>query len=117
ITELLEKDNLAITETYFKDAICRVILFRTTEKIVSAAPWYDGGFRAQTVAYSISYLSELVLTSGLQLNFDLIWEQQAIPFELIQMLELITEKVYLKITHPATGYANISQWAKNSMCW
>ncbi|RZJ81532.1 MAG: abortive phage infection protein [Flavobacterium sp.] len=117
ITELLEKDNLAITETYFKDAICRVILFRATEKIVSAATWYDGGYRAQTVAYSISYLSELVLTSGFQLNFDLIWEQQSIPFELVQMLELITEQVYQKITHPAAGYANISQWAKNSMCW
>lgn len=117
ITELLEKDNLAITETYFKDAVCRVILFRATEKIVSAAPWYDGGYRAQTVAYSISYLSGLVLTSGLQLNFDLIWEQQAIPFELVEMLKLITEQVYQKITHPATGYANISQWAKNSMCW
>jgi len=117
ITELLEKDNLAITETYFKDAICRVILFRTTEKLVSAAAWYDGGYRAQTVAYSISYLSELVVTSGLQLNFDLIWEQQEIPFELIEMLKLITQQVYQKITHPATGYANISQWAKNSMCW
>jgi len=117
ITELLEKDNLAITETYFRDAICRVILFRITEKLVSAAPWYDGGYRAQTVAYSISYLSELVLTSGLQLNFDLIWELQEIPNELIEMLKVITEKVYQKITHPATGYANISQWAKNNMCW
>ena len=117
ITELLEKDNLAITETYFKDAVCRVILFRATEKLVSTSSWYDGGYRAQTVAYSISYLSELVLTSGLQLNFDLIWEQQAIPFELVEMLKLITEQVYQKITHPVAGYANISQWAKNSMCW
>jgi hypothetical protein len=117
ITELLEKDNLAITETYFKDAICRVILFRTTEKLVSGADWYDGGYRAQTVAYSISYLSELVVASGLQLNFDLIWEQQEIPFELVEMLKMITHQVYQKITHPATGYANISQWAKNSMCW
>ncbi|KLT64734.1 AIPR family protein [Pedobacter sp. BMA] len=117
ITELLEKDNLAITESYFKDAVCRVILFRATEKLVSAASWYDGGYRAQTVAYSIAYLSELVINSGLQLNFDLIWERQAIPAELLEMLKLITEEVYIKITHPASGYANISQWAKNKMCW
>ena len=117
ITELLEKDNLAITESYFKDAVCRVILFRATEKLVSAASWYDGGYRAQTVAYSIAYLSELVINSGLQLNFDLIWERQAIPAELLEMLKLITEQVYIKITHPVSGYANISQWAKNKMCW
>ncbi|WPU92490.1 AIPR family protein [Mucilaginibacter sabulilitoris] len=117
ITETLEKDNLAITETYFKDAICRVILFRAVEKIISAAPWYDGGFRAQTVAYTVSYLSALTLESGLHLNFDLIWETQEIPQSLIEMLKLISEQVYQKITRPAAGYANITQWTKNSMCW
>jgi hypothetical protein len=117
ITETLEKDNLAITESYFKDAVCRVILFRAVEKIVSAATWYDGGFRAQTVAYTISYLSALTLESGLSLNFDLIWETQAIPESLTDMLKLIAEQVYQKITHPAPGYANITQWTKNSMCW
>lgn len=117
ITETLEKDNLAITEVYFKDAICRVILFRTVERMVSAAPWYDGGFRAQTVAYTISYLSELTQASGFELNFDLIWELQEIPQSLVEMLKLISEKVYHKVTHPAPGYANITQWTKNSMCW
>ncbi len=117
ITETLEKDNLAITESYFKDAVCRVMLFRAVEKIVSAAAWYDGGFRAQTVAYTISYLSALTLESGLSLNFDLMWETQAIPESLIDMLKLIAEQVYQKITHPAPGYANITQWTKNSMCW
>ncbi|MCW3117929.1 MAG: hypothetical protein JWM28_2011, partial [Chitinophagaceae bacterium] len=117
ITETLEKDNLAITETYFRDAVCRVILFRAVEKMVSNAPWYDGGFRAQTVAYTVSYLSALTLESGLSLNFDLIWETQEIPGSLIDMLKLISEQVYQKITHPATGYANITQWTKNSMCW
>jgi hypothetical protein len=117
ITETLEKDNLAITETYFKDAICRVILFRSVEKIISGASWYDGGFRAQTVAYTISYLSALTQESGLHLNFDLIWDLQEIPGGLTDMLKLISEQVYQKITHPAAGYANITQWTKNPMCW
>src|ERR1700744_1392647 len=47
ITETLEKDNLAITESYFKDAVARVILFRATERLITKASWYDGGFRAQ----------------------------------------------------------------------
>ena len=117
ITEILEKDNLAITESYFKDAICRVILFRAVEKMVSAATWYDGGFRAQTVAYTISYLSALTQASGLDLNFDLIWEMQDVPDALIDMLKLISEQVYKRVTHPAPVYANITQWTKNSMCW
>jgi hypothetical protein len=117
INEILEKDNLAITESYFKDSICRVILFRATERIVSDADWYDGGFRAQTVAYTISYLSALVNESGVDLNFDLIWELQNIPDSLREMLKIISEKVYYSITNPLAGYANIAQWTKNYKCW
>jgi hypothetical protein len=117
ITDRLEKDNLAITESYFKDAISRVILFRKTESIISKSSWYDGGFRAQTVAYTIAYLSAVIENSGVHLNFNIIWEKQELPQSLIKMLEIISERVYQSITHPPSGFANISQWAKNSGCW
>jgi len=117
ITAMLEKDSLAITESFFKDAMSRVILFRNVEKIITKAPWYDGGFRAQTVAYTISYLSHLVEKIGRHLNFNLIWENQALPDSLIECLKTISENVYDKITHPPSGYANVTQWTKNLGCW
>jgi hypothetical protein len=117
ITEILEKDGLTITESYFKDAISRVILFRNVEKIVTQASWYDGGFRAQTVAYTISCFSALIKKSSLYLNFNRIWEMQDIPEELKNLLQLIAEKVYSKIIHPPAGYANVTQWTKNPGCW
>ncbi len=117
ITDTLEKDDLAITESYFKDAVCRVILFREVEKMITRASWYDGGFRAQTVAYTIAYLSALVKHSTWHLNFNLIWETQAIPENLKSILEVIAENVYQKITRPPSGYANVSQWTKNAGCW
>jgi hypothetical protein len=117
MAEKLEKDDLAITDSYFKDAIARVIMFRSVEKLVSKAPWYDGGYRAQTVAYTISYLSALLSFSNLYLNFELIWQNQAMPNSLRDMLAIIAEKVYLTITRPKAGYANISQYAKTASCW
>jgi hypothetical protein len=108
---------LAITESYFKDSIARVILFRSVEKIVTKAHWYDGGFRAQTVAYTISFLSYLIGKSGVFLNFNSIWESQTIPESLSAILEEISEMVYFKITKPASGYANITQWTKTAACW
>ncbi len=33
ISELLEKNNLAITEKYFQDAVSKIILFRTIERM------------------------------------------------------------------------------------
>jgi hypothetical protein len=59
----IEKDNLSITEGYYKHVIARVIMFRSLEKMISAADWYDGGFRAQTVTYSMAYLSYIISKS------------------------------------------------------
>lgn len=117
ITDKLEEDNLAITESYFKDAVSRVILFRTVEKIVSNAEWYDGGFRAQTVAYTISYLSYLVHKTGKFFDFNLIWQEQKLPDSLIRVLDTISECVYDKITNPPQGFANVAQWCKKQICW
>ena len=114
---MLEKDNLAITESYFKDAISRVILFRELEKIVSDASWYDGGYRAQTVAYTISYLSYLIEKKGDYLNFNLIWERQKVPNKLREILKIVSENVYKAIINPPLGSANVAQWCKKKGCW
>lgn len=117
ISEILENDNLAITESYFKDAVARIIMFRTIERLITKSTWYDGGFRAQTVTYSMAYLSFIIKEMGFNLNFNKIWENQTIPASLFKMLDSIAEKVYFKITSPPAGFANISQWTKNAKCW
>ncbi|MDE5052480.1 AIPR family protein [Niallia taxi] len=117
VTDTLEKNELAITENYFKDAISRVILFRTTEKIVSKAPWYENAFRAQTVAYSIALLSYLIKKRKLFLDFNKIWDEQRVPTELEAVMRSITKKVYERITNPPPGSANIAQWCKKEQCW
>lgn len=117
ITNWIEKDDLAITESYFKDAVARVILFRTLEKLVSSSDWYDGGFRAQIVAYTMSYLSVLVDKTGKYFNFKLIWEEQKLPQNLIDILNVISKAVYEGITNTPEGSANVSQWCKKTRCW
>lgn len=117
ITEQLEEDNQVITENYFKEAVARVILFRSVEKLVSKASWYDGGYRAQTVAYTVSFLSYLIGKKRKFLNFTLIWDSQELPENLVLLLEEISGKVYKKLTRPKEGYANVTQWAKTSKCW
>lgn len=117
VTEKLEKDDLAITEMYYKDAISRVILFKTLEKIISNSSWYDGGFRAQTVTYTIAYLSYLTKIRRNFFNFKLIWDKQRLPENLVEIIEVISEKVYDTITKPPAGHANIGQWCKKLECW
>ncbi len=117
ITMWLEKDNLAITESYFKGTIARVILFRAVETMVSKSEWYDGGYRAQIVAYTVAYLSYVVEKTGNFLNFNLIWEEQKLQKNLFDALQKVSKAVYDSITNPPEGYANIAQWCKKTSCW
>jgi hypothetical protein len=117
VTDTLEKNELAITENYYKDAVSRVILFRATEKIVSKSSWYENAFRAQTVAYSIALLSESIKKRKLFLDFSRIWDEQRLPTELQELMKVITKKVYERITNPPPGTANIAQWCKKEQCW
>ena len=117
ITNQLERDSLTITEKYFKDAICRVIMFKNVEKMVSKSDWYDGGFRAQTVTYSIAYLSHHVSLQKKFLNFSKIWDLQSLPQVLEAALEVITMNTYQVITSPPEGMANIAQFCKKELCW
>jgi len=117
ITDKLEEDELAITEQYFKDVVCRVIMFKEVEKIISKASWYQGGYRAQSVTYTISYLSYMISQKKKFLNFNLIWEAQKLSQELLEILESIAEKIYYEITNPPEGNANASQWCKKDLCW
>jgi hypothetical protein len=116
-TDKLEKDSLAITEKYFKDAISRVILFRRVEKLVSSSDWYNGGFRAQIVTYSIAYLSYLVSSRKHYFDFNKIWELQDLDDNLISCLNKIASYVHETIVNPPPGYANVSQWCKQKKCW
>ncbi len=117
ITKKLEDDNLAITESYFIDSISRIIMFKEVEKMVSKSDWYGGGYRANIVTYTISYLSYIIEKQNRFLNFNLIWEIQELPQRLFDILEIIAEQIHEDITNPPEGNANISQWAKKDKCW
>jgi len=117
VTKKLEEDNLAITEKYFKDAIAKVIIFKETEKIVSQASWYNGGYRAQAVAYIISYLSNDIKQQKKYMNFELIWEYQKLPQKLKDSIYKIGKSVYESIINPPEGNANVGQWCKKTLCW
>ena len=70
------KDNF--NEAYFKETIAKAIIFKRTEKIVSAQSWYQGGYRANIVAYAISKMAHDVTNKKLAVDFSAIWKTQAL---------------------------------------
>ncbi len=112
-----EKNDSEYNELYFKTAIAKAILFKATEKLISDSHWYDGGYRAQTVAYTIAYFDNAIRQKNKYFNFMAVWNSQAISEATEETLKLISKTVYDELTNPPTGIANISQWAKKEGCW
>ncbi|WP_417762217.1 AIPR family protein [Shewanella sp.] len=104
-------------EIWFKRLIAKAIIFRTTEKIVSNAEWYEGGYRANIVTYAIAKLVNEAKILGMVIDLDLIWKMQSIPEGLktsILSSAALAQKV---ITTPPDGIKNCSEWAKKLLCW
>ncbi len=112
-----EKSSDGFNELYFKRAIARGLLFRATEKLVSAQPWYNGGYRANIVAYTLSMLGEITKRRSMTVDYQRIWATQAVGEALTEALVIIATAVNEDIIQPPQGISNISEWCKREGCW
>ncbi|MGV6874574.1 AIPR family protein [Pseudochelatococcus sp. B33] len=112
-----EKSSDSFNEFYFKRAIARGILFRAIEKLVSVQSWYNGGYRANIVAYTLSMLGEVTKRRKTTVDYQRIWSAQAIDDVLSEAVVTIATAVNEDITRPPQGISNISEWCKREGCW
>ena len=112
-----DADSDQFNEYFFKCSIARAIIFRQLEKIVSSQPWYDGGYRANIVAYSISKLAEMVSEKKMSINFESIWQRQGLSDALFDAIVKISTAVHDVIIDTPEGIKNVTEWAKKPLCW
>lgn len=112
-----EKSSDGFNELYFKRVIARGILFRATERLVSAQTWYNGGYRANIVAYTLAMLGEIARRRKTTVDYQRIWNIQAVDEMLSQALAIIAAAVNESIIRPPQGISNISEWCKREGCW
>lgn len=97
---------------YVKRLIARGILFRETERIVTAQQF--GGYRANIVTYTIAKLSN---ETQMRVDLDRIWSEQTISEALADALEGLSHLVFGVIVSPPPGITNVGEWAKRDLCW
>ena len=119
VAQKWEEDNTQFNEEYFRRVVALAILFRNTERLVSAQPWYQGGYRANIVTYTLAKLSDLIAREAPRRELDLrtIWERQAVPAEVEALLVEISKGVFHVLTSPDAGVQNVTEWAKKEACW
>jgi len=119
VDDMWTQQEVLFNEKYFKESIALTILFKHTENIVSHQAWYEQGYRANIVTYSIALLREQLKKQfpDSELNLLQIWNKQTIPIALSDELVKITKIVFDTITDPARETINVTQWCKRDACW
>jgi len=111
------KSQESFNEFYYRRAIARAILFRRSEKLVSDQPWYNGGYRANIVAYAIAALNECAERHEKSIDFMRVWNSQTVFTSLLDALAISAKFVNETISDPPQGISNNSEWAKKEACW
>lgn len=106
-------------DDYYQHMVAVAILWKRTESIVSAGrgDWYEGDYRPQIVAYSLSLLFHSLRGIGNELDLGQIWTRQSIDGMLESCVRNLAIAVQKVILTPPQGMTNVGEWAKREACW
>ena len=105
-------------EAYFQAVVAKAIVFKHTEALVANLPWYEGGYRANIVAYAIAKLAYDVAEMGRRVNLKSVWMKQAVGPEMHEALNVAADRVREVVVYPPAGAVqNVTEWAKQPACW
>lgn len=106
-------------ERYFQTTAALILMFQYLEKNITKQLWYEGGYRANIIYYTLAQFRRLLHNQypGQDLDLMLIWNRQSVPEQVGKILIALAELVLLKITDPSRKVANVTQWCKRNDCW
>lgn len=113
------EDEKQFNEDYFRNLIALAILFRRTESLVKQQDWYQGGYRANIVTYTLAKLQDMIAEQSPGQRMDLrgIWGAQSVPAAIIDQITVIAKRVFEMLTDPSRPKDNVTEWAKMQGCW
>jgi len=110
---------LQFNDEYFRTFVSHTIVFRGLEHLIPKEDWYDGGYRAQVVTYSVAKLAQMLQRQavGKAINHQLTWKQQSMSPALEAQLKVVARVMYEVITAPEQGRENVTEWCKMELAW
>ena len=112
-----KKSPDSFNEAWYREAVAKAVVFKATERLVSDQPWYQGGYRANIVAYALAKTAADVGELGLAVDFQAIWRRQTLPPAMPAALTMAAESVHEVLVSPPDGISNVTEWAKKQACW
>jgi len=115
IDEAWKKDKSVFNERYFKNAVCYAILYKTVDRIVSKADWYNvGGIKLNIVPYTISKIIHSI-PKGMTIDFNRIWKEQSIYKSFISEIDRVAQLANEFIND--SNNVIVTEYAKKEETW
>lgn len=112
--------ELSYNEDWFKSACAKALIFRWTDQHIGSSEWYksDRGHKSQTVTYTLAWICNHIRSLGKStLNYQLIWNEQAVPDELRETIEIMAPRIAQAIKNAPAEVKNVAEYCKKSICW
>lgn len=119
IDEQWTANETQFNELYYQSTAALMIMFQYLEKQIPKQSWYEGGYRANIIYYTVAQFHRLIKQQfpGSDLNLAIIWNKQGLPEQVELPLIALAKLVLLKITDPHRKVVNVTQWCKRQECW
>lgn len=114
-----EKISPEFGDGYFRTIVAVALVWKRMEQIVDAGrgSWYEGGYRANIVAYTVAKLFHDVRAAGGEIDLERIWTRQEAGAEIASRLEQLAPSVQASLLLPPPGVRNVGEWSKKEECW
>ncbi|KRF38937.1 AIPR family protein [Terrabacter sp. Soil810] len=106
-------------EAYFKELVAKAILFQAIRVRVAKSEWYQSGYLANIVAYTMAKLAHTIASQarGARLDFLAIWNRQQPSAALLEACLDIAHLCFRVLTAEQRPIQNVTEWAKREQCW
>lgn len=119
VAETWERSESDFNELYFKNVVARAIMFNTIRAEVAKADWYDKGYLANIVTYTMAKIAWEIENQGrgYLMDFNTVWAQQSLPQPVRDFAVHVGSLVLGALNFPDRPVDNVTEWAKRAECW
>jgi hypothetical protein len=105
-------------ETYFRQLVGQAILYNEIRAAVANADWYESGYLANIVTYTVATLAAAVAATGSEeFDWGAVWQRQGISDPTREFALRIALEVRNVLTDDDRPVVNVTEWAKRDACW
>lgn len=112
-----ETSRADYSDDFYRQIICKHLLFTAASKAIKKAEWYSTGYLANLVAYTVASLSHKLKTVNRDLDWAIIWQNQEVSMAFEALFQDLGKQIFNVFNDPRRPQVNISEWAKTEKCW